>query len=101
MKSVTNIHFYHNIIKHTEDFAHSISILKQQADGSVGFKTSLDLDFSLSWSWSWVPYKVYGTFIFVPGLELGTSGLKPNTGWWKKITLELSLFSFQLTHSSG
>ena len=24
-------------------------------------------------------YKVYGTFIFVPGLELGTSGLKPNT----------------------
>ena len=25
-------------------------------------------------------YKVYGTSIFVPGLDLGTSGLEPNTG---------------------
>ena len=25
-------------------------------------------------------YKVYGTLIFVPGLDLGTSGLEPNTG---------------------
>ena len=24
-------------------------------------------------------YKVYGTFIFVPDLDLGTSGLEPNT----------------------
>ena len=25
-------------------------------------------------------YKVYGTFIFLPGLDLATSGLEPNTG---------------------
>ena len=54
---------------------------------SVGFKTRLDLDFSLSWSWSWswAMYKVYGTFIFVPSPDLGTSGLEPITGlsmWW-------------------
>ena len=38
-----------------------------------------DLVFYLSWSWSWAVYKVYGTFILVLGLDLGTSGLKPNT----------------------
>ena len=26
-------------------------------------------------------YKVYGTLIFVPGLDLDTSGLEPNTQW--------------------
>ena len=55
-------------------------------DDNVGSKTSLDLDFSLSWFWAM--YKVCGTFIFVPGLDLGTSGLEPNGGggggvrWW-------------------
>ena len=32
-------------------------------------------------------YQVYGTFIFVPGLNLGTSGLKPNTEEHIKRTL--------------
>ena len=27
-------------------------------------------------------YKVYGTFIFVPGLDLSTSGLDPNTAMY-------------------
>ena len=55
---------------------------------SVGFKTSFDLYFSMSWSGAL--YKVYGTFIFVPDLDLGTSGLEPNTDCY--YTLWLFLF---------
>ena len=40
-------------------------------------KASLELNISLSWSGAM--HKVYGTFIFVPGLDLGTCGLDPNT----------------------
>ena len=57
--------------------AHSIIVLCI-AMHQCWVKTSHDLDFSSSWSWSWswswAMYKVYGTFIFVPGLDLCTSG---------------------------
>ena len=34
-------------------------------------------------------YKVYGTFIFVSGLDLGTSGLDPDTVTLNKHTLQV------------
>ena len=33
-------------------------------------------------------YKVFGTFIIVPGLNLGPSGLEPNTGIYGDVVSE-------------
>ena len=47
---------------------------------------------STSLSWSWAVYKVYGTFIFVPSLDLSTSDLKPNTDTMSYFSKSVEVF---------
>ena len=104
---VSNVNLYKNLKKMSCYFFHSL-IHVLTCTGSVRVKASLDLDFSLSWSWSWswAMYKLYGTSTFVPGLDLGTSGLELSS--WATCTkamgllvLCLVLISAPLVLSSG